>query len=253
MSRIPPVLLALALALALAGCRRIPTEKERQGAEIRYELGIQAQQGGNVKEAFVEFQRALELDPDYPEANNAMAILLHLAFRKPQEAIQYYRRALEVRPNFSEARTNLANVYLDLGSYDEAIRLYEESLNDMLYPTPYIAQGNRGWALYKKGEVQRGIEGIKASVTTNPSFCLGYRNLGLIYAEQGEAEESCRHYARYREACAEMAEAWMREGVCQARIGKVEQARQSFTTCEAKARPGEQALKEDCQRLREAL
>lgn len=251
MSRIPPVLLAL--ALALAGCRRIPTEKERQGAEIRYELGIQAQQAGNVKEAFLELQRALELDPDYPEANNAIAILLHLSFRKPQEAILHYRRALEVSPNFSEARTNLANVYLDQGDYEEAIRLYSQSLNDMLYPTPYIAQGNMGWALYKKGEVERGIESIKASVTTNPGFCLGYRNLGLIYGEQGNADESCRYYARYRETCADMAEAWLRDGVCQARAGKVDQARQAFTTCEAKARPAEQAFKEDCQRLREAL
>jgi type IV pilus assembly protein PilF len=250
MSRIPRVLL---LVLALAGCRRIPTEKERQGAEIRYELGIQAQQAGNVKEALAEFQRALELDPEYPEANNAMAILLHLAFRRPEEAILYYRRALEVRPNFSEARTNLANVYLDQGNYEEAIRLYEQSLNDMLYPTPYIAQSNMGWALYKKGEVERGIESIKASVTTNPGFCMGYRNLALIYGEQGDAEQSCRHSVRYREACADVAEAWMREGVCQARAGKVEQARQSFTTCEVKARPAEQSLKEDCQRLREAL
>ncbi len=61
-----------------------------------------------------------------------------------------------MRPTFSEARTNLANVYLDQGQYDEAIKLYEQVLNDMLYPTPFIAQGNLGWAYYKKGDTVTG-------------------------------------------------------------------------------------------------
>jgi tetratricopeptide (TPR) repeat protein len=196
-------------------------------------------------------QKALSLDPDYPEAHNAIAILLHLAFNRPEEAIQHYKKALELRPAFSEARTNLANVYLSQSRYDEAIKLYEESLNDMLYPTPYIAQGNLGWALYKKGETERALQSIRAAVTTNPGFCLGYKNLGIIHDETGNVSEACRSFGRYREACPDVADAYLREGACQVKLGKVEEARQNFTVCEAKAKS--QALKDDCRRLLEAL
>ncbi|QRN93776.1 social motility TPR repeat lipoprotein Tgl [Archangium violaceum] len=239
------------LALVLMGCKHVPSEKERQGAEIHYELGLQAQQLGNVQEAYKEMQKALSLDPDYPEAHNATAILLHLAFNRPEEAIQHYKKALELRPAFSEAKTNLANVYLSQSRYDEAIKLYEESLNDMLYPTPYIAQGNMGWALYKKGETERALQSIRAAVTTNPGFCLGYKNLGIIHEETGNVSEACRSFGRYREACPDVADAYLREGACQVKQGKVEEARQSFTFCEAKAKS--QVLKDDCRRLLEAL
>jgi tetratricopeptide (TPR) repeat protein len=239
------------LALFLLACKHVPTEKERRSAEIHYELGVQAQLARNEKAALMEYQKALELDPDYPEANNAIGILLHLAFNRPDEAILHYQKALEVRPNFSEAKTNLANVYLTQARYDDAIKLYDAALNDMLYATPYIAQGNLGWAFYKKGEVERGIQNIKAAVTSNPDFCLGYKNLGIIYQEIGNPTESCVHYTRYREKCTDEADAWMREGVCQARQGKPEVAKESFTTCEAKAK--DTSLKDDCRRLREAL
>ncbi len=233
------------------GCKHIPTEKERESAEIHYELALQAQKMGHQQEAYKELQKALELNPDYPEAHNVVAILLHLAFNRPEEAIPHYQKALELRPNFSEAKTNLGNVYLSQSRYDEAIKLYEEALNDMLYVTPYIAQGNLGWAQYKKGETTLGVQNIKAAVTTNPQFCLGYRNLGSIYEETGEVSEACRYLARYREACPDVADAHLREGACLARQGKVEEARKSFTTCEEKATTG--PMKEDCHRLLEAL
>jgi tetratricopeptide (TPR) repeat protein len=241
----------VALAFTLSGCKHVPTEKERNSSEIHYNLGVQAQQAGNIQEALTEFQRAVAQDPDNADARNALGILLHLSFRRPAEAIEHYEKALEVRPTFSEARTNLANVYLDQGRYDEAIKLYEQVLNDMLYPTPFIAQGNMGWAYFKKGDTQKALENIRAAVTLNPKFCLGYKNLGLIHDQTGNTEEACRQFTRYRESCEDAADAHMREGVCMAKLGQVDTARERFTTCEEKAtQPG---LKDECRRLREHL
>lgn len=240
----------LVALLGFAGCRHTPDEKALQNAQIHYDLGVQAQQS-NPQMALQEFQKALDLDPNFVEAHNAMAVLLHLSFNRPDEAIEHYRKAILLRPAFSEAKTNLGNVFLDQKRYDEAIKLYEEALNDMLYPTPFIAQGNLGWALYKKGEVKRGIDHIKASVTTNPKFCLGYRNLGIIYDEQGEVEESCLQLGRYRERCPDLADAYFREGICLAKTGKSVAARTNFETCEAKA--STDAMKDDCRRLKDKL
>jgi tetratricopeptide (TPR) repeat protein len=241
----------LAFALVLSGCKHIPTEKEQASAEIHYNLGVQAQQSGNVQEALSEYQRAVELDPENADAQNALGLVLHLSFRRPAEAIRAYQKAIEVRPNFSEAKTNLANVHLDQGQYDEAIKLYEQVLNDMLYPTPYIAQGNLGWAYYKKGDTDKALENIKAAVTLNPSFCLGFKNLGLIYEQTGKTDEACTQFTHYREQCPEVADAYLREGACLAKQGHADTAKERFDTCVAKA--AQPALKEECKRLREHL
>ncbi|WP_224362014.1 social motility TPR repeat lipoprotein Tgl [Hyalangium versicolor] len=241
----------LAIAFVLSGCKHIPTQREQESAEIRYNLGVQAQQAGNIQEALSEFQRAVEFDPENADAQNALGILLHLSFRRPAEAIEHYEKAIEIRPNFSEARTNLANVRLDQGQYDEAIKLYEQVLNDMLYPTPFIAQGNMGWAYFKKGDTQKGVENIKAAVTLNPNFCLGYKNLGLIYEQTGKTEEACNEFTHYREQCPEVADAYLREGVCLAKQGHADTAKERLETCETKAT--QPTLKEECRRLRENL
>ncbi|MFL5344809.1 MAG: social motility TPR repeat lipoprotein Tgl [Hyalangium sp.] len=241
----------LAFVFVLSGCKHVPTEKEQQSADIHYNLGVQAQQAGKIQEALSEFQRAVELDPDNADAQNALGILLHLSFRRHSDAIEHYQKALEVRPNFSEARTNLANVYLDQGQYDEAIKLYEQVLNDMLYPTPFIAQGNLGWAYYKKGDTEKGLENIKAAVTLNPNFCLGFKNLGLIYEQTGNTDEACKAFGHYREKCPDVADAYLREGVCLAKQGQGDTAKERLETCETKA--SESALKEECHRLREHL
>jgi type IV pilus assembly protein PilF len=241
----------LALVFLLTGCKHVPTQKERESAEIHYNLGLQAQQNGRVPEALSEFQRAVELDPDYPEAHNLLGILLHVSYKRHAEAIKHYEKALEVRPGFSEAKTNLANVYLDQGQYDEAIKLYEQALNDMLYPTPFIAQGNLGMAYYKKGDTTKALENLQAAVTLSPNFCFGFKHMGIIYEETGNTAEACRQFGNYREKCPDEADAYMREGVCLAKQGQVDTAKERLDTCQTKAT--QPALKDECRRLREQL
>lgn len=243
---------AIALCfLAAASCKHFPSESEIRSSQIHYDLGVQATQQGDSQGAYRELERALELNPSMPEAHNALALLLHLSFRRLEAAIGHYQKAIELRPEFSEAKTNLANVFLDQGRYDDAIQLYEQALNDMLYPTPFIAQGNLGWALYKKGEVAKAINTIKSAVTTNPGFCLGHMWLGVIYDSQQNLELSCKSFSRYRESCPEVADAHLREGVCLAKSGKPELAKRSFESCLSGAK--NEQLKEDCRRLREEL
>ncbi|HXN40990.1 MAG TPA: social motility TPR repeat lipoprotein Tgl, partial [Myxococcaceae bacterium] len=177
--------LLLLVSLLGLGCSHVPTEREQRGAEIHYDLGVNAQQAGEMRSALAEFETALTLDPGFAEAHNAIALLLSNAFGRPEEAIAHLNKALEIRPTFSEAKVNLGVVLSQQGRYDAAIKLFEEALNDMRYPTPYFAEGNLGWALYKKGDTKMALDHIRAAVTIEPKFCQGYRNLGIIESESG--------------------------------------------------------------------
>lgn len=245
------ILVPLCALALLAGCRHTPTPKECEGSDIHYDLAIQALNAHNMPEAYTEFDKALELCETSSRAHNGMGQLLHLGFHKPQEAIPHYQRALELDPTFTEVLVNLGNVYLDLGDYEKAIAQYEKALNDMRYGTPYIAQANLGWAEYKRGNVDKAVDALKSAVTLNPRFCLGYRNLGQIYEDTGKTVEACEQYGRYLEQCPEVAEAYYRSGVCEAKLGKNAEARDLFAQCEGKAPVGQ--LKDDCHRLGEQL
>ncbi len=241
----------LLVAIVASGCRHVPTEKEQQGAEIHYNLGINAQQAGDMRGALAEFETALNLDPGFAEAHNAIALLLSNAFGKPSDAISHFNRALEIRPSYSEAKVNLGVVLSQQGRYDEAIKLFEDALNDMRYPTPYFAEGNLGWALYKKGDIRMAVDHIRAAVTIEPKFCQGYRNLGIIQSENGETQDACRQFGSYREHCPEVAEAYFREGACLAKLGQREAARQDLNTCLTKST--NEGLKNECRKLMEQL
>jgi Tfp pilus assembly protein PilF len=237
-----------ALLVPFAGCRHMASDKEHEAAGLHFEMGVDVQ----VKDppsAMREFDKALELDPDMPEAWHAKGVLLHVVFGRLDEARAAYQKALALNPKFSEAKTNLGNLYIDEKRYEDAIKMYEEALNDMTYATPFIAQANLGWAKYKTGDVRAGIESLKSAITTNPKFCFGYLKLANIYDEQGNLPEACRDYAKYRESCPDLSDAHMREAVCLAKIGQIDPAKKEFDVCIAKA----DANKDDCQRLKDAL
>src|SRR5690242_16412053 len=95
---------AAVLALALcAGCAHHPTEKEQRVSENHFDLGVMAQDKGNIQEALREYEAALEADEGFPEAHNAIGILLHLSYGRFEEAIRHYKRALEIKHDYSEA------------------------------------------------------------------------------------------------------------------------------------------------------
>ena len=247
-------ILTFAAAGVLASCEHIPTEKERQGAEAHYDLGINAQTNGDVRSALKEFEESLKLDPDFADAHNAIAVLLHLSFDKKDEAEKHYKQAIEIRPTFSEAKVNLGNLYLDQGRLDEAIALYEQALNDMLYATPYIAETNLGWAYFKKGNSAQALEHLRAAVTQAPAFCLGYKDLGLVQDARGDLGAACTEFGRFVQACPSVAEAHQLLASCLDRQGHATEARASFDSCVQNASgPAQQKVREQCIRLRDGL
>src|SRR5205085_11303205 len=53
------------------------------------------------------YRRALELEPNYPQALNNLATV-HVRVNQFDEAIELFRRALRVRGDYADARVNLA-------------------------------------------------------------------------------------------------------------------------------------------------
>lgn len=266
--RLAAVAIAASLMAGCAGQRGI-TAKERDQAAIQYDLGIEALRVCDARTALEHFQQATRTDPGLDVAHAALGLTYHLSFADPLKAIAHYKKALELKPKSPEVNCNLANVYLDLGRYDEAIVLYEKALEDILYKTPFIAENNLGWCHYKRGDVEKGIDHIRTAIIANPKFCLGYRNLGLIHAEQGDQAKAAENFALYAKHCPDSPDAQFRQGVAMLKLGDTAGARQAFERCAAPV-PGteedragglskgcrkvqDQALLDECRRYRQLM
>jgi protein O-mannosyl-transferase len=104
-----------------------------------YSLGVALFQKGQLDEAVVQYQKALEIDPNYAEAHNNLGAAL---FQKGQldEAVVQYQKALEIDPNFVEAHSNLGAALFQKGQRDEGIAQFQEALR--LKPDFSPAQDN---------------------------------------------------------------------------------------------------------------
>ena len=78
-----------------------------------------------MKQAISEWQKAVEIYPLHPEANNSLANIALMQGDYP-EAVRRYRIALKGRPENSESHYNLALALERLGNTDEAISHYRE-------------------------------------------------------------------------------------------------------------------------------
>jgi len=80
---------------------------------------------GRHEEAIAEARRGRELDPLSPLMSVNLGWRFHSARDYPR-ALEQYQRTLELAPNYAAARQNLAVVYIELGRYEEALAEFKK-------------------------------------------------------------------------------------------------------------------------------
>ena len=117
-----------------------------------YEKGGDLYRQGNLEQAKAELRKAVGLRPDYPEAHNAIGIILDREGRV-SEAITEFRRAVDLKPDYAVAHNNLGMAYVKDGHLDEAIKELETAVS--LNPDYLVAIRNLQNVRVFIGKVQR--------------------------------------------------------------------------------------------------
>lgn len=82
-----------------------------------------------LPEALVHIRRAQELDPVSPLANGEYAYMLYMS-RDYDGAIKFFKRALELQPDVPNARVHLGAAYVQKQMYDEALVEFDKAYHD---------------------------------------------------------------------------------------------------------------------------
>lgn len=248
--RLRALLVALAAA-ALPACSHAPSAKQRERAEIHYNLGAEALRQNRVQDALKEFDEALAADADFADAHVGRGLVMEFGFGKLDEAERHYRRALELRPAYSEAHNNLGQLLARRGRLDDAVKEFDLALENMLYKEPFIARCNKGEALYRLGRIDEGVAELNTCLKLNPRYCLGHRTLGRVHLEAGRAKLALESFDRYAQSCPQSADAWYQLGLASLKSGDAARAGEAFEKCEGLAPQSE--LGGECRRTREML
>ncbi|XP_018569656.1 transmembrane and TPR repeat-containing protein 4-like [Anoplophora glabripennis] len=142
-------------------------------AKVHYNVAKIAADKDNKLLALNEYNKAIELNPNYEQAMNNLANLLREE-KKFKEAEVLLRRALSIRPNFAAAWMNLGIVLTNLNESEEAEHCYKMAImHRNKYPDCYYNLGN----LYL--DLKRHEEALKAwemAVLYRPTHVAAWSN-----------------------------------------------------------------------------
>ncbi|HSU53506.1 MAG TPA: tetratricopeptide repeat protein [Candidatus Dormibacteraeota bacterium] len=145
---------------------------------------------GHLEEAMTLYNRALDINPNYPDAVNSIGVIL--AAKGNPEAIEWFRRALVLDPAHPEALVNMGNALSKREDYVGAARYYQEAVH--VRPDNYRARNNLGNALLKLGRIDEAILAYRASLRAKSDDPMIYANLAGTLAARGRFEEAIPNY-----------------------------------------------------------
>lgn len=121
-------------------------------AVILNKTGIAHHQLTELNSAKTYYERAVRLNPSYPEAINNIGTVYY-AQKNYRRAITQYRRALKISPNSASIYSNLGTAYFARKNYKEASIAYAKALE--LDPDVFETRSSYGVLLQERNVEER--------------------------------------------------------------------------------------------------
>ena len=149
----------------------------------------------DLEQSLKEFERAIQLNPNYATAHQWSAGSLAV-LGQFDRAIAEGKRAVELDPLSLIINTDLGTAYFIARRYDEAIAQFRKTIEmDPRFYRAHVVLG-RVWQL--KGQLNEAIAEYRKALELNDDpFVLA--SLGQAYARAGQREEALRILARLSE------------------------------------------------------
>ena len=185
--RTPILLLS---ALLVAGC---VTPQAAGQAEGHHKMGVAYINEANWPGAISELRQAVKKNKWETASWHALG-LAYFGRQMYDEAEEAFKEALELEPDFAQAQTNLGALYLETERWDDAIQVLEKADANPEYREPLRTIHNLGWAWFNKGDFDKAREQYEKILRKYPDFCPAHRNLGRVDEAEGKLNEALGRY-----------------------------------------------------------
>lgn len=188
-----------------------------------YEEGEGYFREGKFKEARQAFEKAIELDPFYPQALCGLSRIFWQDGEYREAAEQIYK-ALEIDPNDPDVIRQCAELFMAVGQKGDAFEIVKSYLERNPWDTgtkgflmqlgETLNQGSHlqinirepesqgpadfltreGEAQFEKGHIDRARMCFEMALEHNPNHPMAHNNLGVIFWNSGELNRALEHF-----------------------------------------------------------
>jgi len=155
---------------------------------------------GSSIEAEKYWTKALELNPERPDAYNGMG---WTAFEKGEyeKAIAFWRKALEINPKMPAVHNSIAQTLIILGRYNEVINEAREELK--VTPQSSLSYFLIGQGYLKQKEYEKAKKYYETAIELKPDYMNAYYGLITICSRLNLKDEAKKHQATFKKLKAE--------------------------------------------------
>jgi tetratricopeptide (TPR) repeat protein len=153
--------------------------------------GKSALRWGEYDPAIKNFNKAIQLDPDDPDAFYRRG-LAWSAKKEYDKAIKDYEEAIRLRPDDADFFNDRGLAWSEKKAYDKAIKDYDEAIR--LDPNSASAFINRGDAWSRKKEYGKAIKDYNVAIRLRPDNAYAFSRRGLAWGDRKEYDKAIKDF-----------------------------------------------------------
>ena len=187
--------------------------------------GIEKNDLGDVEESITDFDKAIELDPNFAIAYCNRGTIKS-SLNDLEGAIDDYNKAIELDPNFADAYCNRGNAQQKLKKYKKAIKDYNKAIE--LQPNYAKAFNNKAGAKIKLRKFKKAIKDFNRAIELDPNFAIAYCNRGNAQQKLKRFEEAIDDYTKAIKLDPDYASAYFNRGYAKQKLKRFEEAIEDY-------------------------
>lgn len=156
-------------------------------------MGIEYFNSKNYEKAEEYFQKAIELNPDYPQSYNNIANAIYNQGRYTQ-AISILEELIKTHPDYSDAYINIALIYRKNKDHKKELKYLNEAIK--ANPDSYKAYYQRANALLNSGKIKAAKNDLKTTLSINPNSAETLFTLGKIYFNENDHQNALENFSK---------------------------------------------------------
>jgi len=161
-------------------------------AKTHFQDGINAYRRGNLAGATDGFETALQIDPDFKQAQYMLGVI---ARRRGniQEAIDRYQAAIEIDSSYAQSWFALGIAYKSTARDRQALNAFSKAGEiNANYDKAFV---EKGLMLLKMERFNEAEQALLKATQVNPQNPNAYEGLGLVYMKMGQYQQAIERFS----------------------------------------------------------
>jgi type IV pilus assembly protein PilF len=197
------LLAVVVMAVMLAACtssaeRKHEKENAAKAASAYTQLGLGYYREGKYELSLTKLEKALELDPDLPQAHGAIAVLYEKV-GDARLAEKHYKKALRLSPDDSRAQNNYGQFLCFQGRYQEAQEEFARAAKNPFYASPAVPLTNAGLCAKRIPDLQLAEQYFRQALQADPKFAPALLQMAVARFEAGQFLSTRAYLERFQQ------------------------------------------------------